>query len=49
MAEKSASQQSKGFEKLGKGIGLVTGVPTSMLGQLKNAIVDGDPWKLLGR
>ena len=45
----SSGNFAKGFEKLGKGIGLVTGVPTSMLGQLKNAIVDGDPWKLLGR
>lgn len=40
---------AKGLEKLVKGIGLATGVPTSMLTQVKNAIVDADPWKLLGR
>ncbi len=39
----------KGLEKLGRGIGLVTGLPTSMLGQVKDAIVDADPWKLIGR
>lgn len=40
---------AKGLEKLVKGIGLATGVPTSMLTQVKNSILDADPWKLLGR
>lgn len=39
----------KGLEKLGRGIGLATGLPTSMLGQVKDAIMDVDPWKLIGR
>lgn len=39
----------KGLEKLGRGIGLATGLPTSMLGQVKDAIMDADPWKLIGR
>ena len=39
----------KSLEKLGKGIGLATGLPTSSLGQIKDAIMDADPWKLIGR
>ena len=45
----SSGDVVKGLEKLGRGIGLVTGLPTSMLGQVKDAIMDADPWKLIGR